>query len=210
MGDFLYCLPIASHLAKTRGVKIHFVLPECFPPFRYITPLIEMQPFTEKVTLVNHQCNWSGHAGQPYKFNPATHGIPGPFYNLGFRGYPNKFVTDYVAEEYGLGVDNDFTLNLGEFTPNGGILRSEQPEVALAVPEAEQIPIPADLLTVGRLLAGAKERHLWYSGPAAMMFLARIAFDLHFVEGHPPRRIYLPPDRFGGALIRERKFVAKT
>lgn len=203
LGDMLYCLPIASQLAKTRGCKIHMVLPGCFPPFRYVEALLMQQPFIEKVTFVDHACNWSGHAGQPYKFDPATFGIHGEYYNLGFRAYPDKFVTAFVAEEHKLDWDRDFTLNLepNPFMDNGKVYRSEQPEVGVAAPHAEIFPIPCDLLWLGRVLAGAKERHLWYSGPAAMMFLARMPFHLHYVLGHPPRYIYLPQNEFGGGLI---------
>lgn len=203
LGDMLYCLPIASWLMKTRGVKTHMVLPKCFPPFRYVEALLRQQECISDVSFVDHECNWSGHAGQPYKFDPAKFGIQGEYYNLGFRGYPNKFVTPFVAEEHGFDYDRDFTLNLepNPFMDNGNVFRSEQPEVGHAAPHAEIYPIPCDLLWLGRALAGAKERHLWYSGPAAMMFLARVPFHLHYVQGHPPRYIYLPNNEFGGALI---------
>jgi hypothetical protein len=204
LGDMLYCLPIASWLARQKDCKIEMVLPRCFPPFRHVEALLMEQPFIAKVTFVDHQCNWHGHAGQPYKFNPAQYGVTGEYYNLGFRAYPDKFVTAFVAEEHGFGWDKDFTLSLGKWVTfyEPDVLRSEQPEVGVAVPHAKIYPIPIDILELGRMLHDAKEAHLWYSGPAALMFLARLPFYLHYVAGHPPRSIYLPPDQFGGSLIK--------
>lgn len=185
LGDFLYCLPVASWLAKTRGVKIHFVLPRCFPPFHHITPLLHSIPFTEQVSLVSHPIRDFQCGGQPYRFDPAQYGIEGEYFNLGIRSYPNKFMPAFVAEEHGFDWDRDFKLNFGPVEPSGKILCSEQPEVHEAVPHAEGYHIPIDLLELGRQLAAAKERHLWFSGPACLMHLARIPFHLHWTRGHP-------------------------
>lgn len=202
LGDFLYSLPIASWLWKTRGQKIHWVLPHTFAPFNHIDRLLASLPFTEQCTLVPHEIYLHGHGGQPYRFNPADYGVPtDEYYNIGFRGYPDKFVTAYYAEEHGFGWDKEFVLDFGEVERSEKILRTEQPELAEVVPQGETWPVPMDLYELGRLLKGAKERHTWYSGPAAMMFLARLPFFLHFEPAHPPRRLYLPQEYFGGNLI---------
>jgi hypothetical protein len=113
LGDFIYSLPIASWLWKENGRKIHFVLPRDFGPFRSIETLLLLQPFTARVSLVDYRVAHYGHGGQPYKFNPAQFGLPGDYINLGLRGAPNRFITEFMADEYRLGWDEEFTLNLG-------------------------------------------------------------------------------------------------
>jgi hypothetical protein len=208
LGDLLYCLPIASWMHKTRGVKIHWVLPECFPPFRYVRNLLMRQAATADVTLVGHQCGWSGHGGEPYKFDPADFGTPenpltGEYYNLGFRSYPQGFVTEFYAQEHGFGWDRDFTIEFDRLPPAPDlVLRSEQPQVKFMAPaHAIQYPMPIDWLLALQLLAMAGERHLWYSGPASLCYLARLPFHLHYMDGHPSRTTYHPEEFFGGKLI---------
>lgn len=202
LGDFLYSLPIASWLWKTRGQKIHWVLPWGFAPFNDLYRLLYNLPFTERLTLVAHPIYLHGHGGQPYKFNPATYGVPeGEYYNIGFRGYPDKFITAYYAEEHGFDWDRDFVLDFGEVAPTERILRTEQWELAEILPHAETWQVPMCLYELGQMLKAAKERHTWYSGPAAMMFLARMPFYLHYEPAHPPRRLFLPEEYFGGKLI---------
>jgi len=209
LGDFLYCLPIASWLAKERGVTIHWALASVFLPFHYIEALLRQMPFTEAVTLTDNPIRDFEAGGQPYRFNPADYGIEGEYYNLGIRHYPDTFMTAYSAGEHGLGWDADFTLDLGEVEPTDKILRGEQVEIAGMVPESESYPIPIDLLELGRMLKAAKERHLWYSGPATMLYMARISFKLYWEKGHPSRSLYLNENYFGGSLITPVEFVRK-
>lgn len=201
LGDFLYCLPIASWLWQARGRKIHWVLANTFGPFNHIDRLLASLPFTERASYVPHRIR-QGHGGQPYRFDPADYGVAvEEYYNLGFRAFPNKFVTEFCAEEHGFGWDRDYTLDFGPVEPSGKILRSEQWELAEVVPQAETWPRPMDLYELGRMLKAAQERWTWYSGPAALMFLARMPFHLVHEKGHPPRRLYLPEEYFGGKLI---------
>lgn len=75
LGDFIYCLPIASWLHKTTGQKIHWVLPDNFKPFRQIKTLLELQPFHGALSIVPFHVRTWGCGGQPYKFNPGKFGI---------------------------------------------------------------------------------------------------------------------------------------
>lgn len=209
LGDFLYCLPIASWLAKTRGVKIRWALPDRFPPFHHVTPLLHTMPCTEDVTLLPFPVKNFEAGGQPYKHNPAEFGMEGEYYNLGIRGYPDSFMPDYCAREYQLGWDPHFNLELGDVEPTDKILRGEQKELAKSLPQSEQYPMFIDLLELGRMLKAAKERHLWFSGPAAMMYLARIPFTLYWEKGHPPRSLYLNRDHFGGSFITEKEHIRR-
>ncbi len=238
LGDMLYCLPIAHAYWLNTGRKVHWVLPHCFPPFRYVRALLELQEATDGVTFVDHKCGFSGHGGQPYSvkqkdgFDPFKTQIfehrgtslgelqsvgwslrPERFegfLNLGFRDYPDQFVTAYQAKEHQLPWDPEFTLYLGErekpIVPDGRFLRGEQRELAIAAPHTEQWPMDSDLLTLIRSFRAAQEVHTFFSGGAAMCFLARIPFTLHYVDGHPPRSLYLPADQFGGPLITPVRF----
>lgn len=231
LGDMLYCLPIAHAWWKQTGRKVHWVLPRCFPPFRYVDALLLMQEATAGVTFVDHPCEWSGHGGQPYRFDPVAHlqkvgwdlgYSPRPrrassnphdndVFNLGFRGYPDKFVTAFQAEEHGLPWDKDFVLATGgPVEPSEERLRGEQRELAEMAPHTTQWPMDSDLLELVRRLKAAREVHTWYSGGAALCFMARIPFTLHREPGHPDRRLYLPADLFGGAGITERVYVRKV
>lgn len=207
LGDFLYCLPIASWLARERGVTIRWALAERFHPFYHIGPLLRTLPFTEDVTLTMNPIRDFEAGGQPYRFDPNEYGVSGPYLNLGIRSYPDTFMTAYCAGEHGVGWDEDFTLELGDVEPTDKILRGEQVEIAKMVPESEEYPIYIDLLKLARMLKAAKERHLWYSGPATLMYLARVPFNLWWERGHPARELYLNPRHFGGALITEREYV---
>lgn len=209
MGDFIYCLPIASWLAKERGVTIKWALAEAFPAFHYIERLLKQMPFTESVTLTPNPIRDFEAGGQPYRFNPADYGMKGEYYNLGIRHYPDTFMTAYCAGEHGLGWDADFTLDLGEVESTDKILRGEQVEIAGMVPESESYPIPMDLLEMARMLKAAKERHLWYSGPATILYMARIPFYLYWEKGHPSRHLYLNENYFGGSLITPVEFVRR-
>lgn len=209
LGDFLYCLPIAAWLYNTHRAKIHFVFPECFPPFHHIKRLLHTLPFTDRVSLVGHQCRDFDAGGQPYKFNPADFGIEGEYYNLGIRHYPNKFMTAFCAEEHGFDWDRGFRLDVGAVIRTDKILRSEQGEVAALAPQSEPYPIPIDLLELAQMLLAAKERWVWYSGPAALMYLMRIPFNLVWEQGHPSRDLYLNKNYFGGELITPVEFIRK-
>lgn len=209
LGDFLYCLPIASWLAIERGVTIRWALAYEFLPFRYIEALLKRIPFTEDVTLTNNYVRDFEAGGQPYHFNPADYGLEGPYYNLGIRIYPDTFMTAYCAGEYGLGWDPDFTLDLGEVEPNDQIIRGEQLEIAELVPESQPYDMPQDLLQLGRTLKAARDRYLWYSGPATLLYMARIPFNLVWEKGHPSRDLYLNKNYFGGSLIREVEYVRR-
>lgn len=209
MGDFFYCLPIASWLAKEWGVTIKWALAEAFLAFHYMEPLLKRLPFTESVTLTPNPVRDFEAGGQPYHFNPADYGLDGVYFNLGIRRYPDTFMTAYCAGEHGLGWDQEFTLDLGEVEPTDKILRGEQVEIAGMVPQSEAYPIPMDLLELGRMLKAAKERHLWYSGPATMLYMARIPFNLYWEKGHPRRNLYLNEQYFGGSLITPVEFVRR-
>jgi hypothetical protein len=72
-----------------------------------------MQPFTENLIKIPYNITDYSRGGQPYKFNPADFGVKGEYLNLGYRDYPREnWIPYYVAEEYGLGVDLDYIINV--------------------------------------------------------------------------------------------------
>jgi len=114
LGDFLLTLPVASWIHKNQGEKIHYVLSDNFPIYKKVEPLLRLQPFVENVSYVNVGTN----AFDPthWCFDPKQFGIEGNYLNMGFWEYPGKYLPQFYAEHYGLGVDNEFVLSLGDTT----------------------------------------------------------------------------------------------
>jgi len=122
LGDFFLTLPIANWYYRTYGEKIHYVLSSDFDFFRTIVPdFIKYLPYVEKMTLVPHKIEHYMEGGQPYKFNPAEYGIEGSYFNLGFRKYPDKYISLFVAEEHELNVNY---RNLIDIKPNYSLAQS--------------------------------------------------------------------------------------
>jgi hypothetical protein len=186
LGDFIYTWPIASWLRNTTGRKIHWVLAECFRPFRKVVNLTMLQPFTEKVSFVNFPVQTYGCGGQPYRFYPAEYGIEGEYYNLGFRWWPKgKFVTQYIAEEHDFKWDENYILNITE--PHKELneyenikeerVGTEQEVIPLS--QSEKLDLNKDILFNVRRMACARERHCFFSGMAAILYFAEIPFYLY-------------------------------
>lgn len=206
LGDFVYAWPIAAWLHRQTGRKIHWVLPRGFGPFRRLESLLLLQEFSAQLTLADLPVRCFGCGGQPYRFNPGDYGVPGDYFNLGFRWWPNKFVTPYQAEEHGLGWDADWVLDLQlEGSKGRASAQSPGPETGIeAMVATEQAAIPAapsarldlsrDVLFNVRRMAAARERHCFFSGMAAMLYFARLPFIL-YREPWQPRIEYYFPDR---------------
>ena len=195
LGDFIYCLPVASWLAHKYNRGIHFVLPDSFHPFRYITPLLELQPFTEAVTLVPFRIANFDCGGQPYKFDPGEFGILGSYFNFGFRHYPNKYLSAFYSEEYGVSYIDDFVLHYGDPPePSGEILKSSEGAMLGFAKHATPLPSVMDLLDLVRRLAAAKEVHSWYCGIAVLCYFARIPFHCYREKGHAAKEFFFPND----------------
>ena len=199
LGDSLYSLPVGQWLARTRDCKIHWVLGGSFNPFNFMTPLLMQQPFTSRVSVVPHKYLNYDCGGQPYKFNPADFGIEGDYYNIGFRGYPDKYISAYYAEEHGFNYDRDFRINLGGpviHTPE--VLRSTEGAMAKLVPYATPMGTHEDLLTLARRMAGAKETNVWFCGLAILCAMSGIKVRVHRVPGHAYIPLYYTPDQYKG------------
>lgn len=189
IGDFGQCLPICSWLYKTYNEKIIFVIPRGFPFFKDIESLIRLQPFTEDVIYCDFTIQHFDLGGQPYQFDPRDF-IPdlniSRYHNFGFRSKPDKFVTEFYAEEHGLGIDKDFVLNLGlTFNSNSNKLMCSE-VMAEFFPGFEQPDFTKDFLTNLQELAYAKERHLHFSSLAVFLSLAKIPFYLYTIAKYQP------------------------
>jgi hypothetical protein len=188
-GDFGLCLPICSWLHKTYKEKIIFVLPRFFPFIKSLESLIKLQPFTEDILYCDHYVRNYDCGGQPYKFDPKVY-FPDleftRYYNFGFRGIPDKYVPYFYAEEYGLGVDEDFVLNLGlDFKYTSDKLMCTE-IMHKYLPHFEQTDLKKDFLLALRDFAYAKERHMHFSSLAVYLGLARIPFYLYNIVRFQP------------------------
>ena len=211
LGDCVYTWPIAAWMYRTTGRKVHWVLPRSFGPFRFITSLLQEQEFTDRVSLVDYVVEHYGRGGQPYHFDPWKYlvaagetAVTKEVFNLGFRAYPDKYIPQYQAEEYGLGWDDNWVLNLGGSgdaslaaggPPEGGTpnLTDICTEHANFHRNWERIDTTRPILENARRMAwGGRRAHCWYSGMAVILYYARVPFTLHRVPGHPPVEHYFP------------------
>lgn len=114
MGDMFQCLPILSWWYKTYGEKPIYAL-GMFPYAKQSEELLRMQECIGDVIYVDYKPQHLGLGGQPYKFDLKQYlNTNDNYYNLGFRCFPNKYYGDFIAEEYNLGYDYDFKLNVGD------------------------------------------------------------------------------------------------
>ena len=115
LGDTILALPIFSWYYKTHGGKAIVVLAN----FAYVEGMIDLlniQECVEKAILSTYTPRYYRIGGQPYHWNPFKYGLnieEAPYYNLGYKSKTDKYAPEFFAEEYGFGVDYDFTLNYG-------------------------------------------------------------------------------------------------
>lgn len=204
LGDMLYCLPIAEWFWQRHGRRTHWVLPSGFGPFRYIGRLLMAQGHCAGVMLVPFKVENYDCGGQPYRFNPAAYGIEGEHYNLGFRHYPNAYLSHFYCDEYGLDYVRDYRMSIGNsIQPSAEILRTSESRMAMLAPHATPLPTVVDLLDLARRLAAAKERHSWFCGLAVLMYFVGIPQTVYRVPGHAAREMYFPLAAERGIQYRE-------
>jgi hypothetical protein len=188
-GDFGQCLPICSWLYKTYNEKIIFIFPKGFPFIKQLESLIRLQSFTEDIIYCDFSVANYDIGGQPYKFNPHDYVENlnvSRYYNFGFRTSPDKYVPEFYAEEYGLGVDEDFILNLDlQFKYNSNKLMCTE-VMHKFLPHFEPTDLNKDFLRALQDFAYAKERHMHFSSLSIYLSLAKIPFYLYTVIRDQP------------------------
>lgn len=114
MGDMFQCLPILSWWYKTYGEKPTYAL-GMFPYAKQSEELLRMQECIGDVIYLDYKPQHLGLGGQPYKFDLKQYlNTDQEYINLGFRKFPDKYYGEFIAEEYNLGYDYDFKLNIGD------------------------------------------------------------------------------------------------
>ena len=86
IGDHILTWPVASWYYKTHDVKIDWVCTKNYPMYDIIKPFLEMQEFTNSVTLVDVGTN--AHYSEHWQFDPAELDIEGEYLNFGFKEIP--------------------------------------------------------------------------------------------------------------------------
>ncbi len=207
LGDMLYALPVAEWFYRAHGRQVHWVLPSCFGPFHYVTPLLRQQAHCADVTLVGHKLANLDAGGQPYQFDPNPHlGTTGrEYFNLGFRSYPDRFIPEFYAREHGLDWTPGFRLDLGTGDAERGtenaevIWRTNEEGLNGHVPAAaRRLPLVMDLLELARTVRAGREFHTWYCGLAVLAWLAGIPQHVYRQPGHGAKALYFPEDYFRG------------
>jgi hypothetical protein len=197
LGDMFLCLPVLSWHYKTFNQKVTFALSTHFPYSRDAQELLEMQECIEKVIYFDytpeiHEYRESDKVmGQYHILSSALNEFNDEVISLGFHGWPDKYIPEFYAEEYGLGVDYDFKLNYG--TPNYWyhdhivkIDKFEKPQLL----DVDGINLACDnsIIMNLQLAAGAKEVITFTTGFSIMATLARIPIILyqphHLIEHH--------------------------
>lgn len=115
LGDFFTMLPIVSWWHKKNpSEEIHIVLSNNIDYVISAIELCKYIPFINSVTTCGHVTEHSQMGGQPYIFDPNQYGsiVKGDYINIGFRSRPDKFVTQFFAEEHNLGFDENFTIDI--------------------------------------------------------------------------------------------------
>jgi hypothetical protein len=188
LGDFILTWPIAAWYYKTKGAKVHWVLPRSFKPFTKIGSLARLQEFTEDVTLVDFTPKAFGCGGQPWRFNPMDYGLPEREYrNFGLKTWPDKFITECYAEMHGFKWDEDWVLKLPDsnFAPEQDLY-------------SDQLDSNVDFMLNACRMAKAVRRHCEHSSMACTLYFARIPFILNVVKRGTKQRVKLEdyfPDR---------------
>jgi hypothetical protein len=190
LGDFFYCFPIASWWYKTTGRKIHWVLSKYFPPFNKVQSLLECLEFTEKVTLVPFKIDNYELGGQPYNIVPRDFGLFDEYRNFGFRQPPDKFISDFYAEEHGFGVDNDFKLEIPELQESFPLGCTEH--LKHKFPSAITIDEDKDVLWNLRRFLSCKEVHCYFSSMAVLLYFSKKKFVLYRNGKHQEMGKYFP------------------
>lgn len=196
MGDFIYALPIADWLYKKRNEKITFVLSNKFEPFRGCVSLLEDQEMTERVVLIDHGADNYMMGGQPYRFNPADFGVEGEYVNIGLKAPAERFMTEELARQNGLGWTKDFVLDTGNYTGlKYGAFVTELLPMAVTKIRKEEVFVlnpTVDLKTNLAFAKTAKEVHCMYSGFAVACYFSRIPFILYRESNRPSNDVYFP------------------
>jgi hypothetical protein len=111
--------------------------------------------------------------------------------SLGFHTWPNKYIPEFYAEEYGLGVDYDFKLNYGkpDYSYDESIVKVDKFESPkLLMVDGINLSAENGMVQNLQLAAGAKEVKTFTTGFSIMATLARIPVTIyqpqHLIEHH--------------------------
>ena len=189
LGDMFLCLPVLSWYYKTYGEKVTFALATHFPYSRDAEELLSTQECIKEVRYFDYTPENYNMGAQPYHINRDVFGED--IISLGFRSWPDKYLPEFYAEEYGLGVDYDFKLNYGEpFQSFKGCIMKVDKFDSPKLHHVEALsPAPGNTMVQNlQLAAGAEQIITFTTGFSVMATLARIPVTIyqpyHLIEHH--------------------------
>jgi hypothetical protein len=199
LGDMFLCLPVISWYKKIFGTTITFALADHFPYAKDAYELLMMQDCIDDVIYFKYDESKCEHrnAGNLGKYHITKGMLPIEYqnfkiYSFGFHRWPDKYISELYAEEYGFKVDYDFVLYYGSknlFYKNDNV-KVDRYESPMLEEFNSYIPLSQHNTMVENLqyASGAKEVLTFTTGFSIMASLARIPITIfgssQLVEHH--------------------------
>lgn len=183
-GDMIMCLPILSAYYKKTGIKPTLALAD-FKYARQSEELLKMQDCIGEILQIQYQPGecWGGY---PYHIDLKLN-EPDTVVNLGFRGYPDKPLLEFVAEEHGLEIDYGFKLKtyipMYKYNDKDIVIDRYEDWILLQnrIPGAYLDP-KETLVTNLSFAAGAKSAATYATGAAMCLLMAGIPCKVYVLE----------------------------
>lgn len=206
IGDHILLWPIASWFYKNHNRKIDWVCTKNYYMYHVIKPFLEMQEFTNSVTLVN--VGTDAHDISCWAFNPEKFGISGSYFNFGFTGpLLSNTITEKLASVHELGIDKEFIPKLDLDHEDIKSIKDEEikDKVTMKVQHADsrwnlwKSHMPSDVFElptsnsyIKNVYLGlkAKERYLGASSFAVVMDFFNVPCNIFCQPGVEPNTIY--------------------
>lgn len=201
LGDSLFCLPVISDYKKRTGHRTIFALSSLFLYSLELKELLEMQWCIDELVYFHHdelKCELRSKENL-IKYHIPRDMLPSPYneynfdmYDLGFHKWPDKYISELYAEEYGFNVDYDFVLNYGD-------IDYTYKDVKVKVDKYEDLQLESftdyyllessnSIVKNIQYAAGAKEVLTFSTGFSVLATLARIPITIyapqHLIDHH--------------------------
>jgi hypothetical protein len=192
LGDMFLCLPVISWYYKKYDKPVIFALSRNFPYSTDAYQLLMMQECIADVIYFDYNESMCENRTSDMlgKYHVQYEMLPEPYnnksynlYPLGFHRWPDKYLPELYAEEYGFGVDRDFVLEYGNknlFYKDDKV-KVDRYEKPMLDHFSDYIRLPQSNSIIENLqyAAGANEILTFTTGFSIMATLARIPITIY-------------------------------